>query len=157
MAISCKTVKPKLWIINNSINFSTFVVIYSPREKHNFTPIKLRIMETPKPMLTMSQIMTKLAEKGITSEFRMNENCEMKFQDSEKNYNPGDLKILKTYRFEGDSNPDDNAVLYVAEDSEGQKGMIIDSYGADSNYPGDKFDDFLRQIPVEDHEEYTFE
>jgi hypothetical protein len=29
----------------------------------------------------------------------------------------------------------------------GNRGMIIDSYGADSNYPGEKFDEFLRNIP----------
>lgn len=115
-------------------------------------------MENPKPMLTLSQVMQKLAkDKGISKEFRMNENCEMKLQDSDKNYQPADLKILKSYRFEGDSNPDDNAVLYVAQDSAGEKGLIIDSYGAESNYPGEKFDDFIRDIPVEEQEEYNFE
>lgn len=108
-------------------------------------------------MLTMSQVMNKLTKKGVTKEFRMNENYEMKLTDSEKNYTPGDLKILKSYRFEGDSNPEDNAVLYVAQDSEGEKGFIIDSYGAESNYPGDKFDDFIRDIPIEESEEYNFD
>ena len=111
-------------------------------------------MSTPKPMLTLSQVMQKLSGKRIIKEFRMNENCEMKLQDSDKVYQPSDLTIKRTYRFEGDSNPDDNAVLYVAEDKDGNKGMIIDSYGADSNYPGEKFDDFMRDIPVEESEEY---
>ncbi len=115
-------------------------------------------MEKPKPMLTLSQVMGKLAkDKGISKEFRMNENCEMKMQDSDKIYQPEELKILKSYRFEGDSNPADNAVLYVAQDSDGEKGLIIDSYGAESNYPGEKFDDFIRNIPVEESEEYSFE
>lgn len=114
-------------------------------------------MNQPKPMLTMSQVMSKLAQRGISQEFRMNENCEMKYNDGERNYKPEDLKILRSYRFEGDSNPDDNAVLYVAQDTDGNKGIIIDSYGADSNYPGDKFDDFIREIPVEESEEYNFE
>lgn len=114
-------------------------------------------MNQPKPMLTMSQIMKKLADKGITEEFRMNENCEMKYNDNPRNYNPDELKILKSYRFEGDSNPGDNAVLYVAADNDGNRGMIIDSYGADSNYPGDKFDDFIRNIPVDEQDEYNFE
>lgn len=114
-------------------------------------------MEQPKPMLTLSQVMGKLAkDKGISREFRMNENGEMKLQDSDRNYQPTDLKILKTYRFEGDSNPDDNAVLYVAQDNEGEKGLIMDSYGAKSNYP-ESFDDFIRDIPVEESEEYEME
>lgn len=80
----------------------------------------------------------------------------MKFENSDTIYNPSDLTILKTYRFEGDSNPDDNAVLYVVKDNAGNRGMIIDSYGADSNYPGEKFDEFLRAIPVHESEEYNF-
>lgn len=114
-------------------------------------------MNTPRPMLTLSQVMAKLAEKNVTKEFRMNENAEMKFTDAEKNYQPSDLKILRSYRFEGDSNPDDNAVLYVAEDNEGNRGMIIDSYGADSNYPGETFDDFIRNIPVEESDDFNFD
>ena len=108
-------------------------------------------------MLTLSQIMKKLADKGITEEFRMNENCEMKYGDLQENYEPADLKIRKTYRFEGDSNPEDNAVLYVAEDDKGNRGMIIDSYGAESNYSGEKFDDFIRNIPVDEQDEYNFD
>ncbi|KMQ69665.1 hypothetical protein ACM39_00975 [Chryseobacterium sp. FH2] len=107
-------------------------------------------------MTTLSQVMTKLSERGIHREFRMNESCEMKLDNSEQNYQPADLTILKTYRFEGDSNPDDNAVLYVLKDNAGNIGMIIDSYGADSNYPGEKFDEFLRDIPVQESDEFNF-
>ncbi|MDR6921494.1 MULTISPECIES: hypothetical protein [Chryseobacterium] len=107
-------------------------------------------------MTTLSQVMKTLSERGIHREFRMNENCEMKFENSDTIYKPSDLTILKTYRFEGDSNPDDSAVLYVVRDYAGNRGMIIDSYGADSNYPGEKFDEFLRDIPVQESEEYNF-
>lgn len=107
-------------------------------------------------MTTLSQVMETLSQRGIHREFRMNESCEMKFENSDKNYQPSDLTILKTYRFEGDSNPDDNAVLYVLKDTAGNIGMIIDSYGADSNYPGEKFDEFLRDIPVQESDEFNF-
>lgn len=114
-------------------------------------------MEEPKPMLTLSQVMARLAKKGITHEFRMNENCEMKLSDGDRIYSAGEMEIKKSYRFEGDSNPDDNAVLYVAQSTDGKKGMIIDSYGAESNYPGEAFDNFIRNIPVEEDDEYNFE
>ena len=86
----------------------------------------------------------------------MNESCEMKLENSDKVYQPSELTILKTYRFEGDSNPDDNAVLYVVKDDTGNKGMIIDSYGADSNYPGQEFDEFLRKITILESDEFNF-
>jgi hypothetical protein len=107
-------------------------------------------------MTTLSQVMNTLSKRGIHREFRMNENGDMKLDNSEQNYNPSDLTILKTYRFEGDSNPDDNAVLYVLKDIAGNRGMIIDSYGADSNYPGEKFDEFLRDIPILESDEFNF-
>jgi len=107
-------------------------------------------------MTTLSEVMKTLSERGIQREFRMNEKYEMKFENSDKVYKPADLVILKTYRFEGDSNPDDNAVLYVVRDNSGNRGMIIDSYGADSNYPGEEFDKFLREIPVLESDEFNF-
>ena len=115
-------------------------------------------MSTPTPMKTLSQVMTILAkERGIYREFRMNDTGDVTLQDSTQTYRAEDLKIVKSYRFEGDSNPDDNAVLYVIEDSLGNKGYIIDSYGAESNYPADLFDDFIRKIPVDEQDEYTID
>lgn len=107
-------------------------------------------------MTTLSQVMETLRERGIDKELRMNDQGEMRFENSEKVYLPSELTILKTYRFEGDSSPDDNVALYVIKDDTGKRGMIIDSYGAESNYPGEKFDTFLRDIPVEEIEDDNF-
>lgn len=114
-------------------------------------------MSAQVPMKTLSQVMAVLAKRGIHREFRMNEQGEMKLQDRDKIYLATDLKIIKSYRFEGDSNPDDNAVLYVVMDSERNQGIIIDSYGVDSNYEGDSFDQFMREIPVEEDDNFTIE
>lgn len=105
-------------------------------------------------MTTLSQVMQTMAKRGITKEFRMNKDGQMKYEGSETIYQPQDLSILKSYRFEGDSNPDDSAVLYILKDVDGNIGMMIDSYGADSNYPDDKFDTFLRDIPICESDEY---
>ena len=111
----------------------------------------------PRPMLTLSQVMAKLAAKDVTQEFTMNDACEMKLRETGEIYQPEDLKILRTYRFEADSSPEDNAVLYVAQATDGNIGMIIDSYGAQSNYEGPEFDNFIREIPIEEDENYNFE
>lgn len=110
--------------------------------------------ETEDKMTTLSQVMTTLGKRGIHREYRMNEDGEMKLDNSEHVYQPQNLTILRTYRFEGDSNPADNAVLYVVKDHEKNIGFILDSYGAESNYPGEQFDKFLREIPVEESEQY---
>ena len=40
-----------------------------------------------------------------------------------------DFKITEMYRFEGDSSPDDNSVLYAIESKDGIKGVLVDAYG----------------------------
>ena len=102
---------------------------------------------TNENMKTLSQVMAILAQRGVRKEFRMNEKNEMKLDNGDKTYNSEDLEIAKTYRFEGDSNPDDNAVLIVVKAKDGSIGYLLDSYGAESNYSGEEFDDFLRRIP----------
>lgn len=110
----------------------------------------------PKPMLTLSQVMEKLREKGITDEIRMTDDKKFVISGTEKSYRSEDLKIIRTYRFEGASDPADNVALYLVEDLYGNKAMIIDSYGADSNYDGREFDEFIKSLPTEEKEEYDF-
>lgn len=103
-------------------------------------------------MQTLSQVMEILRKRGIQREFCMNETGEMRLQHGDKIYLPEDLTIVRIYRFEGESDPDDNAVLYVAEDKERNMGMIIDTYGADNSRLDDKLDEFLRKIPVRERD-----
>jgi len=114
-------------------------------------------MSNPKPMLTLSQVMENLRKKGITEELRMTDEKKFVINGTEKSYQPSDLKIIKTYRFEGASDPGDNVALYLVTDHYDNKAMIIDSYGANSNYDGPEFDEFLKSIPEEEiKEEYDF-
>ena len=112
---------------------------------------------TSENMKTLSQVMAILAKRGITKEFRMNDKNEMKLDNSEKNYRTDELEIAKSYRFEGDSNPDDNAVLLLVKATDGNIGFILDAYGAESNYSGEEFDDFLRTIPECEDPEYNLD
>ena len=106
---------------------------------------------------TLSQVLNILIQRGITKEICMTENHEMILGNREKIYQPEDLCIVKSYRFEGDSNPDDNAVLYLLEDKDGELATILDSYGAESNYSGEEFDNFLRKVPIQEKPEYDFD
>jgi len=116
-------------------------------------PFKYKIMEQHE-LKTLSQVLNSLYKKGITKEICMNDQNQMILGDGEKTYQPQDLCIVKSYRFEGESNPDDNAVLYLIEDKEGQLATLLDSYGANSNYSGEEFDNFLRQVPIHERAEY---
>ena len=106
---------------------------------------------------TLSQVMNVLRGRGITKEIRMNEEKQFILEGTDVTYQPADLCIIKSYRFEGDISPDDNAVLYIAQDRDGIQSLIIDSYGAESNYSGEEFDNFLREIPVEEREDFNLD
>ena len=43
--------------------------------------------------------------------------------------NPEEFNIDEVYRFEGDSSPDDNSILYAITSTSGLKGTLVDSYG----------------------------
>src|SRR5688500_15256716 len=115
-------------------------------------------METPTPhtpgeMTTLSQIMGKLHSKGYDNEFKISDHGRMQSPNGEQIYNPEDLKIIKTYRFEGESDPSDSSILYLLEDQDGRKGYVLDAYGMYSTHDEAGFDEFLKKIPVEDREE----
>ncbi|MGN6532620.1 MAG: hypothetical protein ACTHK0_12825 [Ginsengibacter sp.] len=106
--------------------------------------------EQKKEMTTLSSILEKLRVKKIDNEFQ---NTPKGFTaENSKFYQPHDLKIIRTYRFEGESNPDDNAIVYVIEANDGLVGYSLDAYGVYSNHDT-AYDDFIRQIPVEEKDE----
>lgn len=109
-------------------------------------------MERPVEMNTLSQIMEKLRQKGLDNEIKMTDHGKMMGRDGDKIYKPEDLTIIKTYRFEGDSDPGDNAVLYLLEDSDKRIGYIMDAYGTYSSQESPGFDDFLKKIPTADRD-----
>lgn len=103
-------------------------------------------------MTTLSQVLEKLRLKKQDNEFRFSN--EKFTAPSGKQYDPADLKIIKTYRFEGDSDPADSSVIYLLEAKDGLIGYSLDSFGAYSDHGEEEgYDDFIRQIPVNEREE----
>lgn len=109
-------------------------------------------MEQPQEMNTLSQILEKLRQKGLDNEIKMTDHGKMQGPAEDDIYSPEDLTIIKTYRFEGDSDPADNSVLYLLEDKKGKIGYIMDAYGVYSSQEVAGFDDFLKKIPTADRD-----
>ena len=108
-------------------------------------------MIKPAEMTTLSQVIEKLRMKRHDNEFLLSANG---FSvGNGKFYSPQELKIIKTYRFEGDSDPSDSSILYLIEANDGLIGYSIDSYGAFSNHDDVNYDEFIRKIPVEERDE----
>jgi hypothetical protein len=51
---------------------------------------------------------------------------------------PADFEITEVYRFEGNSDPDDEAVVYAIESANGQKGLLVTGYGISAEGVGEE-------------------
>ncbi len=102
-------------------------------------------------MTTLSQVIEKLRLKRQDNEFILKP--EGFTIGHGKFYQPHDLKIIRTYRFEGESDPSDSSILYVMEGNDGTRGYSVDAYGAFSNHDDVHYSEFILKIPVEESEE----
>ena len=109
------------------------------------------VEEKPGEMVTVSAVLEKLRLKKRDKEFRMTP--EGFTAGTGKFYKPEDLKIIRTYRFEGESDPSDSSIIYLIEANDGLVGYSLDAYGVYSEHEDDGYDDFVRKIPIEERDE----
>lgn len=76
---------------------------------------------------TVSEAIEKLHQQGFTVDFTIGENC---LTSSEGSFNPGDFDIMDVYRYEGNSDPGDEATVYAVQSTSGVKGILVTGYGA---------------------------
>lgn len=79
-------------------------------------------------MQSMVSILEVLTGTGYTSQFKATEKG-ITSMATAKTYKPDEVSINHFYRFEGESDPDDSAIVYAIETKDGEKGTLIDSYG----------------------------
>jgi hypothetical protein len=103
-------------------------------------------------MTTVTSVLEKLRLKKMDNEFRL---VDGKFHAGRgKGYSPNELRIIKTFRFEGESDPSDSSIIYIIEANDGLIGYSMDAYGVYSNHDEEEgYDNFVRQIPVENRDE----
>lgn len=71
---------------------------------------------------TVSKALQELAAKGYTTDFNLEEDrIKANFKDFE---------IMEIYRYEGESDPGDEATVYGIKSVDGQKGVFVAGYGA---------------------------
>ncbi|XZF14268.1 hypothetical protein ACTHGU_21010 [Chitinophagaceae bacterium MMS25-I14] len=80
-------------------------------------------------MNTLTSVVNKVVKQGYVDNFKITDRG-MFSLSAERYFRPEQVKVINFYRFEGQSDPSDNAILYVIETSDGHKGTLIDAYGA---------------------------
>ena len=99
-------------------------------------------VETKKPLRSLSEAIESVKKDGYTTNFMAKEEGLLNL-DNNKLYSPHDVKISNFYRFEGESDPGDSAILYAIETNQGEKGILTDSYGA---YSDTNVTDFIKEV-----------
>lgn len=79
---------------------------------------------------TVSAAVNGLKQRGYTVDFNLQENCIVCHDDK---FNPEDFEITEVYRFEGNSDPADEAIVYAIESNKGHKGVLVNGYGISSD------------------------
>jgi hypothetical protein len=107
----------------------------------------------PGTMTTLSTVLNKLKKQGMDHEFLMTKNGFT--PGNGKYYEPEELVIIKTYRFEGESDPADSSIIYIIQTRDGLTGYSMDAYGVYSTVDDNSYDEFIKKIPVDEREEQS--
>lgn len=80
-------------------------------------------------MTTVSEVLNKLKKDGYTVDFNLTDNC-LVCHGNSLQINPDEFVIDKHYRFEGASDPADEAIVYaISSTIHNLKGTLVNGYG----------------------------
>lgn len=96
-------------------------------------------------MDTLSEVINVLRGRGYTTDFNLEQNC-LVCSEGRYRVNHDEFVIDKTYRFEGESNPDDEATLYaISSEKHGIKGILVNGAGI---YTDEMADEMLAALDI---------
>ena len=75
---------------------------------------------------TVTEAVNGLKKRGFSLDFNLKENC---LVCHERKFNPEDFEIVEVYRFEGNTDPADEAIVYAIQSVDGTKGVLVNGYG----------------------------
>jgi hypothetical protein len=77
---------------------------------------------------TVSEALTDLKSRGFQYDFNIKNDC-FYCPNLQREYEPRQLQVKETYRFEGDTDPGDEAVIYAIATDDGVQGTFVNGYG----------------------------
>lgn len=97
---------------------------------------------TTADMKPMVEIVNQLNGEGYTESFSVLPTG-LGSSGNNKVFGPMDISVVNYYRFEGASDPADNAIVYAIETKTGEKGTLVDAYGT---YSDEKINRFMKDV-----------
>lgn len=99
-------------------------------------------------MDTLSQIIEQLRKEGYEEDFNLQQNC-LECREGDFKVFHDEFVIDRIYRFEGESDPADEATLYaISAPKYGIKGMLVNGAGI---YTEDVTDEMLHSLQIKRH------
>lgn len=78
---------------------------------------------------TLSETINGLRLEGYTVDFNLRQEC-IVCHESQTELSADDFVIDKTFRFEGETNPEDESIVYAISSAKyGAKGVLVNAYG----------------------------
>jgi hypothetical protein len=94
---------------------------------------------------TVSNALNSLKARGYTKDFNIAFD-KLICNETNECLNPHEFEITEVYRFEGESNPSDEAVVYAIESKdEKMKGSLVNAYGI---YADVISDDMVKKLSI---------
>lgn len=81
---------------------------------------------------TVTEAVNGLRNRGYTIDFNR-EYDGISCREPQLSLEPAEFVIAEVYRFEGLSDPADEAVVYAIESKHGEKGVLVDGFGPSSD------------------------
>ena len=81
---------------------------------------------------TVTEAVSGLKKRGYTIDFNLEYDC-ITCHTTPLSLKPNEFEITEVYRFEGNSDPADEAVVYAIESKHGEKGILVDGFGPSSD------------------------
>lgn len=92
---------------------------------------------------TLSEAVSGLKARGYSIDFNLDYDyihCEA----MDLALKPNEFEITEVYRFEGNSDPADESVIYAIESKHGQRGVLVNGFGISSDSLSDEMVKKLR-------------
>ncbi len=87
---------------------------------------------------TLVEALNGLKARGFTTDFNIRFNT-IQCNSTGKTLSTSEFEIVEHHRFEGDSNPSDESVVYAIASKDGSlKGVLVSAYGAYSESMGEE-------------------
>lgn len=95
-------------------------------------------------MKSLVSILGDLSSLGFETQFKATERGLFSLK-TQKTFQSDEVEVVHFYRFEGESDPDDNTILYALVTNDGEKGTLVDAYGI---YNDTKITNFMQSVKI---------